>query len=97
LCIQHNRACHRRLEDDAPGDAELGAEYVRAGGEDNAADGCVGECTEQFRAGAHLGLQLAAVAGQRELQTSVQPGNVAGLSAGQHGARECHLWRPQRR
>jgi hypothetical protein len=26
------------------------------------------------------------VAGHRELQTSVQPGNVAGLGAGQHGA-----------
>ena len=77
MCIQDDRACHRRLEDDAPGDVELGAEYVRAGGEDNAADGCVGECTEQFRAGAHLGLQLAAVAGHRELQTSVHPGNVA--------------------
>jgi hypothetical protein len=32
------------------------------------------------------------VAGHRELQTSVHPGNVAGLSAGQHDARECHQW-----
>ena len=45
LCIQHDRACHRRLEDDAPGDAELGAEVVGAGGKDNVADGCVGECS----------------------------------------------------
>ena len=92
LCIQHDRACHRRLEDDAPGDAELGAEYVGAGGKDDVADGCVGECTGQAGAGAHLGLQLTAVAGHCELQTAVQPGNVAGLSAGQHGAREHHQW-----
>ena len=38
LCIQHGRACHRRLEDDAPVDVELGSEYVRAGGEDNATE-----------------------------------------------------------
>ena len=31
LCVQHDRACHRRLEDDAPGDAERGAEVVHAG------------------------------------------------------------------
>ena len=43
LCIQHDRACHRRLDYDAPGDAELGAEVVGAGGKDNAADGGVGE------------------------------------------------------
>ena len=59
--IQNDRACHGRLEDDAPGDAELGAEYVGAWGKDNAADGCVGERTEQARAGAHRGLQLTAV------------------------------------
>ena len=52
MCIQHDRACHRRLEDDAPGDAELGVEYVRAGGKDNAVDACVGECTGQAGAGA---------------------------------------------
>ena len=61
LRIQHDRACHRCLEDDAPGDAELGTEYVRAGGKDNMVDGCVGERTEQARAGAHRGLQLTAV------------------------------------
>ena len=44
-CIQHDRACHRRLEDDAPGDAEPGAtEGVGAGVKDDAADGSVGEC-----------------------------------------------------
>ena len=102
VCIQHDRACHRRLEDGAPGDAELGAEYVCAGGKDNVADGGVGERTSQALASAHLGLQLTAVAGHhelqvaghRELQTSVQPGNVAGLGAWQHGAREHHQWRP---
>jgi hypothetical protein len=72
LCIQHDRACHRRLEDDAPGDAELGDEVVRARGKDDVADGGVGESTGQAGAGAHLGLQLTAVAGFRELQTSVQ-------------------------
>ena len=61
LCIEHDRASHRRLEDDAPGDAELGTKYVRAGGKDNIVDGCVGERTEQARAGAHRGLQLTAV------------------------------------
>ena len=88
LCIQHDRARHGRLKDDAPGDVELGAEVVRAGGKDYVADGGVGECTDQTSTGAHRGLQLTAVAGHRELQTSVQPGNVAGLGAGQHGARE---------
>jgi hypothetical protein len=63
LCIQHDRASHRRLEDDAPSDAELGVEEVRAGGKDNVADGCVGECTLQFGGIAHRGLQLTAVAG----------------------------------
>ena len=53
LCVQHDRACHRRLEDDAPGDAELGAEVVGAGGKDDAADGGVGECTGQAGGGAH--------------------------------------------
>ena len=43
LCIKYDRACHRRLDDDTPGDAELGAEVVGAGGKDNAADGGVGE------------------------------------------------------
>jgi len=63
LCIQHDRASHRRLEDDAPSDAELGVEEVRAGGKDNVADGCVGECTLQFGGIAHRGLQLTAVLG----------------------------------
>ena len=63
LCIQHDRASHRRLEDDAPSDAELGVEEVRAEGEFNVADGCVGECTLQFGGIAHRGLQLTAVAG----------------------------------
>ena len=48
--IQHDRASHCRLEDDAPGD---GAQGVGAGGKDNAADGCVGECTGQASAVAH--------------------------------------------
>ncbi len=86
LCVQDDRACRRRLEDDAPGDAELSAEVVGAGGKDDAADGGVGECAGQASAGAHRGLQLTAVAGHGELQTSVQPGNVAGLGAGQQGA-----------
>jgi hypothetical protein len=65
LCIQHDRARHRRLDDNAPGDAELGVEEVGAGVKDNAAnDGCVGECTDQARAGAHHSLQLTAVVGQ---------------------------------
>jgi len=51
--IQHDRGSHRRLEDDAPGDAELGAQGVGAGGKDDAADGCVGECTGQSGAAAH--------------------------------------------
>ena len=59
LCIQHDRACHRRLEDDAPGDAELGAEGVGAGGEENAVDSSVGECTGQAGAGTHLGERAA--------------------------------------
>ena len=63
MCIQHDRASHRRLEDDAPSDAELGVEEVRAEGEFNVADGCVGECTLQFGGIAHRGLQLTAVAG----------------------------------
>ncbi len=86
LCMQHDRACHRRLEDDAPGDAELGIEEVGARSKDDAANGGVGESTGQARAGAHRGLQLTAVAGHK--QHGVQPGNVAGLGAGQHGARE---------
>ena len=61
LCIQHDRACHGRLEDDAPSDSELGTKYVRAGGKDDVADACVGESTEQARADAHRGLQLTAV------------------------------------
>ena len=51
--IQHDRGSHRRLEDDAPGDAELGAQGVGAGGKDDAADGCVGKCTGQAGAVAH--------------------------------------------
>ena len=91
LCVQHDRACHRRLKDDASGDAELGDKVVRAGGKDDAADGGVGECTGQAGAGAHLGLQLTAVAGHRKLQTSMHRKlqtsmNVAGLGAMQHGA-----------
>ena len=61
LRIQHDRACHRCLEDDAPSDTQLGTKYVRAGVKDNVVDGCVGERTEQARAGAHRGLQLTAV------------------------------------
>ena len=79
LCIQHDRACHRRLEDDAPGDAELGAQVVCAGGKDNVADGGVGKCTGQAGNGAHRRLQLTPVAWHR-----VQPGSVAGLGAREH-------------
>ena len=42
MCIQHDRACRRRLEDDAPGDAELGGEVVGAGGQDDVGDGGAG-------------------------------------------------------
>ena len=55
--MQHDRAWHHRLEDDAPGDPELGAQVVRAGGKDDVADGGVGECTGQAGAGAYLGLR----------------------------------------
>ena len=48
--IQHDRGSHRRLENGAPGD---GAQGVGAGGKDDAADGCVGECTGQSGAAAH--------------------------------------------
>ena len=51
--IQHNRACQRRLDDDAPGDAELAAEEVRAGSKDHVANSCVGECTGQVGDGVH--------------------------------------------
>ena len=57
MCVQHDRAWHRRLKYDAPGDSELGAEVVRARGKDNVADAGVGECTGQASAGAHLGLR----------------------------------------
>jgi hypothetical protein len=67
LCIQHDRACHRRLEDDAPGDAELGVEYVRAGVKDNVAGSGAGKCTGQAIAGAHCGLQRTAVAREHML------------------------------
>ena len=90
LCIQHDRACHRRLEDDAPSDAELGDEVVGAGGQDNVGDGGVGECTGQAGNSAHGGLQLTAVA--RHKLHGVHSGNVAGLGAGQHSA-----WERQRR
>ncbi|KOO53803.1 hypothetical protein Ctob_016589 [Chrysochromulina tobinii] len=53
LCIQHDRACRRRLEDDAPGDAELGAEGVGAGGKDDVADVGVGESAGKAGAVAH--------------------------------------------
>ena len=86
ICVQHDRAHYGRFEDDPPGDVELGVEYVRAGGKDDAADACVGECTEQAHAGAHRGLQLTAVAGHK--LHGVQPRNVAGLGAGQHGAQK---------
>ena len=51
--IQHNRACQRRLDDNAPGDAELAAEEVGAGIKDHVADGGVGECTGQVGDGVH--------------------------------------------
>ena len=90
LCIQHDRACHRRLEDDAPRYAELGDEVVGAGGQDNVGDGGVGECAGQAGNGAHGGLQLTAVA--RHKLHGVHSWNVAGLGAGQHSA-----WERQRR
>jgi hypothetical protein len=55
LRIQHDRACHHCLEDDAPSDAELGNEVVGAGGQDNVGDGGVGECTGQAGNSAHGG------------------------------------------
>ena len=82
LCVQGDRGSRRCLEDDAPGDAELGAEVVGAGGKDNAADGGVGECTGQASAGAHRRLKLTALAGHR--LHGVQPGNLTGLGAGEH-------------
>ena len=65
MCVQDDRGSRRRLEDDAPGDAELGAEVVGAGGKDDAAGGGVGECAGQAGGGAHRGLQLTAVAGHK--------------------------------
>ena len=70
LCVQGDCGSRRRLEDDAPGDAELGGEVVGAGGKDDAADGGVGECTGQVGDGAHRGLQLTAVAAQQTDQRS---------------------------
>ncbi len=52
LCVQGDRCSRRRLKDDAPGDDELGVECVRAGGKDYAADGGIGECTDQASDGA---------------------------------------------
>ena len=45
MCVEHDRGSLRRLEDDAPGDAELGAEEVGAVGKYDVADGYIGECT----------------------------------------------------
>ena len=84
--IQHDRACHHCLEDDAPSDAELGNEVVGAGAQDNVGDGGVGECTGQAGNSAHGGLQLTAVA--RHKLHGVHSWNVAGLGAGQHSAWE---------
>jgi hypothetical protein len=53
LCVQDDRTYHHRLEDDAPGDAELSVEVVSAGGKDNVAGGCVCECTSQVDGVAH--------------------------------------------
>jgi hypothetical protein len=47
LCSEHDRAYHRRLEDEAPGYANLGAEGIGAGGNYDAADGDVGQCNIQ--------------------------------------------------
>ena len=55
--MQHDQAWHRRLKDDAPGDSELCAQVVGAGGKDDVADGGVGECTGQAGASAYLGLR----------------------------------------
>ena len=82
LCVQDNQACHRRLEDDAPGDPELGCEVVGAGGKDDVGDGGVGECSEQAGDGAHRCLQLTTVALHR--LHGGQPGNVAGLGGCTH-------------
>ena len=51
--IQQDRACQRRLDDDAPGDAELAVEEVGAGGKDHVANGYVGESTGQVGDGVH--------------------------------------------
>jgi len=51
--VQHDRACQCRLDDDAPGDAELAAQEVGAGIKDHVADRCVGECTGQLGDGVH--------------------------------------------
>jgi len=51
--IQHDRAFHRRLDDEAPGDAELAVEEVGARSKDHMADGCIGKCTVQASDGAH--------------------------------------------
>ncbi len=53
LCVQGDRGSRRRLNDDAPGDAELSAEEVGARSKDHVANGCVGECTGQAGDGAH--------------------------------------------
>ena len=67
LCVQGDRCSRRRLKDDAPGDVELGVEYVRAGVKDNVAGSGAGKCTGQAIAGAHCGLQRTAVAREHML------------------------------
>ena len=84
MCVQGDRGSRRCLEDDAPGDAELGAEVVGAGGKDDAADSCVGECTGQVGDGAHRGLQLTVVAGCNVGECTEQARAGAHLRAAVH-------------
>ena len=89
MCVQGDRGSRRRLEDEAPSDAELGGEEVGAGGKDDVADGGVGECTGQAGDGAHRGLKLTAVAGHK--LHGVRPGSVivAGLGGSGGGGLMC--------
>jgi hypothetical protein len=47
LCPQHDRAYHCRLDDEAPGYANLADEGIGTGGNYDAADGDVGQCNIQ--------------------------------------------------
>ncbi len=89
MCVQGDCGSRRRLKDDAPGDAELGDEVVRARCNDDVADGGVGECTGQARNGAHRGLKLTAVArhkGRRGDAAHDRPKLIRGLHRLSHRA-----------